>query len=97
MKAVKKINYLIFLFIMSYIHQQTSAQTNSQTELDKKVSSFLNSHENTWHDLNVPASDGQSLHDIVVADASQLFVGQTIWLSSNIVPRSKRHIISTLN
>lgn len=35
-------------------------------QLDKKVEAFLESKSRTWRDLNVPASDGKILHDIIV-------------------------------
>ncbi len=34
--------------------------------LDDQVREFLNRHRNSWQDLNVPASDAQVLHDIVL-------------------------------
>jgi len=35
-------------------------------ELDKKVKAFLNGHDYSWRDLNIPSSDGQLLFDIIV-------------------------------
>jgi caffeoyl-CoA O-methyltransferase len=35
-------------------------------ELDKTVQAFLERHRGTWHDLNVPESDGRVLHDLIV-------------------------------
>ncbi|MFC1542060.1 O-methyltransferase [Candidatus Latescibacterota bacterium] len=39
-------------------------KTNS--EIDKKVSRFLEEHKYSWRDMNVPESDGKLLHDIIV-------------------------------
>lgn len=36
------------------------------TDLDTKVRNFLELRRGAWHDLNVPASDGQELHKIVL-------------------------------
>ncbi len=36
------------------------------TDLDARVTKFLDSHRGTWHDLNVPQADGQKLHDIIL-------------------------------
>jgi hypothetical protein len=36
------------------------------TQLDATVQAFLKSHRGTWHDLNVPESDGRALHDLIV-------------------------------
>ncbi len=35
-------------------------------DLDTRVRQFLESRRGTWHDLNVPPSDGQTLYDIIV-------------------------------
>jgi caffeoyl-CoA O-methyltransferase len=35
-------------------------------DLDARVTTFLEQHRNDWHDLNVPESDGQQLHDLVI-------------------------------
>src|SRR5688572_5130211 len=34
--------------------------------LDARVQAFLDRHRGTWHDLNVPESDGRVLHDLIV-------------------------------
>jgi predicted O-methyltransferase YrrM len=40
--------------------------TSMETKLDKQVREFLNQRKGSWHDLNVPESDGQLLYDIIV-------------------------------
>lgn len=40
--------------------------TSKQAGLDQKVRAFLDSKRGQWHDMNVPASDGQLLYDIIV-------------------------------
>jgi caffeoyl-CoA O-methyltransferase len=35
-------------------------------ELDQIVRTFLDGHKSDWQDLNVPAVDGQTLHDLIV-------------------------------
>jgi predicted O-methyltransferase YrrM len=37
-----------------------------QASLDARVAAFLEQHRHSWRDLNVPESDGQLLHDIIV-------------------------------
>jgi predicted O-methyltransferase YrrM len=37
-----------------------------QDDLDARVRTFLESNRGQWRDLNVPAVDGQTLHDIIV-------------------------------
>lgn len=34
--------------------------------LDERVSAFLEKRRGTWRDLNVPASDGKILYDLIV-------------------------------
>jgi caffeoyl-CoA O-methyltransferase len=36
-------------------------------DLDNQIRRFLDRHHGSWQDLNVPASDGQALYDIIVA------------------------------
>jgi predicted O-methyltransferase YrrM len=37
-----------------------------QEDLDARVRKFLDANQGQWKDLNVPAVDGQTLHDIIV-------------------------------
>lgn len=60
---------LKYLFILSIFMGYTVDVVNAQgsgTDLDKKVREFLKSQGNSWQDMNVPASDGQLLYDIIV-------------------------------
>ncbi|HEY4786901.1 MAG TPA: class I SAM-dependent methyltransferase [Bacteroidales bacterium] len=67
MRAVAWMYFSIFLFIMSNLYDQVNAQeSQGGSELDKKVQAFLNSRTRTWHDWNVPASDGKLLFDLIV-------------------------------
>lgn len=38
----------------------------TQSDLDVRVAAFLQQNRNSWRDMNVPESDGQALHDIIV-------------------------------
>jgi predicted O-methyltransferase YrrM len=38
----------------------------SPNDLDERVKRFLDSHDWGWGDMNVPAVDGQTLHDIIL-------------------------------
>ncbi|MGB5437277.1 MAG: class I SAM-dependent methyltransferase [Maribacter sp.] len=38
----------------------------TDSELDRKVKSFLDNNKRQWRDMNVPASDGQLLYDIII-------------------------------
>jgi predicted O-methyltransferase YrrM len=44
-----------------------SAQTSeADVSLDEKVTKFLSDHSGKWFDMNVPASDGQLLYDLII-------------------------------
>jgi caffeoyl-CoA O-methyltransferase len=62
--------------------------TQGSEELDNRVRDFLNSRVYTWHDMNVPASDGKLLYDIIVENnyKSALEIGtstghSSIWIA----------------
>ena len=74
---------ILALFIL-----QTSAQKTDNPELDKQVQSFLDSHSREWYDMNVPASDGKLLFDLIVNNnyTSALEIGTStghsgIWIA----------------
>ncbi|MEM7381757.1 MAG: hypothetical protein AAF361_11245, partial [Bacteroidota bacterium] len=57
---------LKFSLVCYIIGLPLSAQeVTSNTDLDKKVMEFLDSNKRKWRDMNVPASDGQLLFDII--------------------------------
>jgi caffeoyl-CoA O-methyltransferase len=37
-----------------------------ETDLDRRVRAFLDSHARQWRDMNVPMADGQALYDVIV-------------------------------
>jgi predicted O-methyltransferase YrrM len=57
----------LFMFVVAAIAglASTSSAQNQQS-LDERVKKFLDSKQGQWRDLNVPAVDGQTLHDIIV-------------------------------
>jgi len=62
------IEILLTIFIVaSCTNDKVFTQGNpSESELDKKVNDFLKSRAYGWRDMNVPASDGKLLYDIIV-------------------------------
>ncbi|MDX2301961.1 MAG: class I SAM-dependent methyltransferase [Microscillaceae bacterium] len=60
--------YLLLLLPLGSCSQAQESLKNSpqDSELDRKVKTFLNSKKGQWHDLNVPTSDGQLLYDIII-------------------------------
>ena len=43
-----------------------SQELNTTKTLDEKVRNFLENRRGTWRDLNIPASDGQILYDLII-------------------------------
>lgn len=62
-----KLAFLTVVLAVSAIGSSLSAQElNSNPELDEQVQAFLDENRQSWRDMNVPAVDGQILHDIIV-------------------------------
>jgi len=75
----------ILLISVTFIMAQSDQK---QTELDNKVKAFLQSHPRRMSNMNVPASDGQLLYDIVLKNnyTRGLEIGtstghSTIWIA----------------
>jgi caffeoyl-CoA O-methyltransferase len=56
-----------FFLVLIFICAAGKAQENTvQSAIDKKVTEFLKNKGDSWHDMNVPASDGKLLYDIIL-------------------------------
>lgn len=67
--ARHRISIVIFLFLLPVsvlITGMLNTQSGNDNSTDLQVKKFLAAHEGTWHDLNVPAVDGQTLYDLVI-------------------------------
>ena len=53
----------IALLLPTDLMSQGSGKKN---DLDEKVTTFLKKRQSTWRDLNVPASDGKILYDLII-------------------------------
>lgn len=63
--TLKTFFFLIFCFEIigfSLLSQDARGQEN----IDEKVKNFLDSHKYSWRDMNVPASDGKILYDLII-------------------------------
>lgn len=86
MKTLNRYSLILLLVLMT---SATYSQVqNTGSALDEKVKSFLNDHSQGWYDMNVPASDGQLLYDIIVKNnyKSALEIGTStghsgIWIA----------------
>ncbi len=57
---------LVILATFSLVPIAATQMTQDETDLDKKVRAFLDSHADQWRDLNVPEVDGKLLHDLIL-------------------------------
>jgi predicted O-methyltransferase YrrM len=90
MKANVKITgrLLFSIFCLLTVCLLQAQQLNHDSELNKRVMSFLKSRSGMWHDMNVPETDGQLLHDIILKNSykSALEIGtstghSSIWIA----------------
>jgi predicted O-methyltransferase YrrM len=66
-KLVSKKLLVSFLLMAMIISQSGFSQSSNEiSELDKKVKAFLSEKGYSWRDMNVPATDGQLLFDLIV-------------------------------
>lgn len=62
----KRILFLLStMMVMAGVCVQAQ-DTTAQDGLDERVRTFLNSKKHQWRDMNVPASDGRLLYDIIL-------------------------------
>ena len=90
MKTRNGSKILICLLLTATLYYRPSqAQPGKEsTNLDEKVKKFLSEHSGQWHDLNIPASDGQLLYNIIIKNKykSALEIGTStghsgIWIA----------------
>ncbi len=56
---------MISVFILSFLPVMGFSKQNNK-DLDERVKNFLDSHDWGWGDMNVPAVDGRTLHNIIL-------------------------------
>ena len=57
---------IVLLLSFSVMNPGLSQNLQKGPDLDARVKKFLDSHAGQWRDLNVPASDGQLLYDLII-------------------------------
>jgi predicted O-methyltransferase YrrM len=64
------------------------SQQSDKSEIDRKVEAFLDKHSRSWYDMNIPASDGKLLYDLITKNnyKSALEIGtstghSSIWIA----------------
>lgn len=68
MKSVQRGLFLlgVVLIVAATCTFNATETAEAQTTLDERVQQFLDAQRGRWRDMNVPAVDGQILHDIIV-------------------------------
>ncbi len=56
----------MFLIFVAGLNISSGQTLRSDPALDEKVKNFLNDRSRQWYDMNVPASDGQLLYDLII-------------------------------
>ena len=61
------------VIVLFFVWQAVScySQQNDQATIDKNVKAFLDKHSSQWYDMNVPASDGKLLFDLILENNYQ--------------------------
>lgn len=62
---IKVIPVLLLVFVINSL-PVLSQDTDNLVSIDEKVQKFLDNHKSIWHDMNVAASDGQILYDLII-------------------------------
>ena len=58
---------LLMVFSFQSLTSEAKAQSGQSTSsIDEKVRKFLNNRSRRWYDMNIPASDGQLLYDLII-------------------------------
>lgn len=62
---MRKLRFVTAMILMA-VFTAIIGYSQDSGNLDKRVKDFLNSKAYSWRDMNIPASDGQLLYDIIV-------------------------------
>ena len=59
---------LVFLLVLPALFYLASfaAEKQENSELDRKIKTFLEKHKHQWYRMNVPESDGKVLYDLII-------------------------------
>ena len=87
-KQILRLSVLIPVIMVLFTFSADSQSGQQGQPIDEKVRKFLDSHSRRWYDMNIPASDGQLLYDIIIKNnyKSALEIGTStghsgIWIA----------------
>ncbi len=79
---------MVFGFLLLYTLPASPQKLKENPALDEKVKRFLSENSRQWYDMNIPVTDGQLLHDIILKNGykSALEIGTStghsgIWIA----------------
>lgn len=62
----KKALLSLILLLGMFLTVAARGETSGDSDLDKRVKKFLEQNKHRWYRMNVPASDGKILHDLII-------------------------------
>ncbi|MFZ0390283.1 MAG: class I SAM-dependent methyltransferase [Calditrichia bacterium] len=65
LKLTPAIFYLLMVYAI-YSPQTFARQSEKTTDPDSQAQKFLDRHQNSWNEMNVPAIDGKVLYDLII-------------------------------
>jgi len=57
---------VLFMSLISIAPAALAQDLKAEQALDAQVKNFLNDRSHQWHDMNIPATDGQTLYDLII-------------------------------
>ena len=97
MKNLKTKAFVLAMMVLVLSSIPSPAQQTDQATIDKKVKAFFQEH-GRWRNMNVPTSDGQLLHDLILENnyQSALEIGtstghSTIWMAWALSKTGGKH------
>jgi caffeoyl-CoA O-methyltransferase len=67
-RVIILVTFILFLFNFCGINSDSAfaQEPANQDNIDEKVRKFFDAHKYSWHDMNVPESDGKILYDLII-------------------------------
>ena len=65
-ESIKKLLLFTIMSLIITVSNTLAQSGKSNNGLDEKVKKFLTEHSHYWFDMNIPASDGQLLYDLII-------------------------------
>ncbi len=66
MKSFANLAILLFFLSVTALNETYGQAGQAGDDLDRRVRKFLTEHSHYWFDMNIPASDGQVLYDLII-------------------------------